>query len=87
MSAAKKGDGTTKPFVEYKKELNASDTRVAEIASAGASGNKRFIPRIFSRFITKFMLLLLEGSTSMHLVKNISKSKFILHLNLIHFRG
>ena len=58
MSAAKKGDGTTKPFVEYKKELNTSDTRVAEIASAGASGNKTFIPRIFSRTSTKFMPLL-----------------------------
>ena len=47
MSAAKKGDGTTKPYVEYKKELNTSDTRVAEIASAGASGNKRFIQEMF----------------------------------------
>ena len=65
MSAAKKGDGTTKPFVEYKKELNTSDTRVAEIASAGASGNKTFIPIIFSsRSSTKFMPLLLKGSTS-----------------------
>ena len=52
MSAAKKGDGKTKSFVEYTKELNTSDTRVAEIASAGASGNKTFIPRIILPPIT-----------------------------------
>ena len=64
MSDAKSGDGKRKSFVEYKKELNTSDTRVAEIASAGASGNKTFIPRNFSRFITTFMPLRL---TSLHI--------------------
>ena len=54
MSTAKKGDGTTKSFVEYKKELNTSDTRVAEIASAGASGNKTFIPRNCPRPVSTF---------------------------------